>query len=566
MIMLKKKLYLLQVKDIVKIHSEVCPSLPDDSIQTSIDGVAEAKSNSVSLDVYSSKFNRCRYIYPHRIVRPLRKEFVDNREQLRKVIYDWKENNIRIDVAVADQPKRAFLKYCLNFASLFPCEYCFARETKFMCKKQVSENSVNTSKTMIKDKIKRIRESKNPKKSAGTLKVLQKLLLDLEQEISKKARQITVWPPSTANKELRTKEKILEIVTKIEENEADEESDPLSKEEKKGVVGRSELLDLDYFDFVNHVPPEYMHLVCLGVVKRLTELTFNVGTNRPRVTNRKLSSTKMFNILMSKTKVLLEFSRRSRNLDFAVYKAEEFRNLILFFFPYVLECLEKNAKERSVWLYLAFMIRSCVLPDSEYFNVDVNQIVLSCEKFYKLYEKLFGPNNCTYNTHVLSSHLPQLRELGPLTKTSAFKFESFYGEIRNSFTPGTPSPLKQVFENILLKRALAPHSCEKSTTITNYDTALTSNSLVYTYVNDKVTMYKVLDIDTANEVATCHEQGKFTCEFKETPELSWSSVGVFQKGAICKDIINVPQSEIAGKVIKVGSLLITCPDNVLKEK
>ena len=307
-----------------------------------------------------------------------------------------------------------------------------------------------------------------------------------------------------------------------------------------------------------------MHLVCLGVVKRLTELTFNVGTNRERITKRKLSSTKQFNELMSKTKVFYEFSRRARDLDFAVFKAEEFRNMVLFFFPHVLECLEPNAKERELWLYLAFMIRACVLPDNEYFNVNSTQISNACKSFYKLYQSLFGECNCTYSIHVLCCHLLQIRQLGPLTETSAFKFESFYGEIRNSFTPGTPSTLKQIFEAVLLKRALSPHYCEKSTQISNYDTSLQCNSLVYTYINDNVEMYQVVDMK--DDLVLCHPQGKFQCQFNTPLDLSWSSVGVFKKGPASKDIQRIPQNLIAGKVIKVGSHLITCPDNVLKEK
>ena len=60
--------------------------------------------------------------------------------------------------------------------------------------------------------------------------------------------------------------------------------DPLTKDDLKRIIGKSLLLDWDSFDFVLQMPTEYMHLVCLSILKRLTELTFNVGTNRPRIT------------------------------------------------------------------------------------------------------------------------------------------------------------------------------------------------------------------------------------------------------------------------------------------
>ena len=548
------------MKDIIKIHSQVCPHF-ENKTQLSVDGICEAKSSTVSLDVYSCKFRNCRSIYPVRIIRPIKKGYIDNQEQLRKFINDLAANSTEIDFISADNPKRSNMKQCLCHSALYPCEYCTAKGV-FLAEK-VSRTNPDLGKKLIKEKLQRI-EKLADSESKETTKLLKQVLLELEKNKEKKGRRMIVWPSCTANKELRTKESIQEIVAIIESQQEGEDNDPLTKDDLKGVVGHSVLLDIEYFDFVNDVPPEYMHLVCLGKVKRLTELTFNVGLNRPRITKRKLSSTKEFNRLMAQTKSLSEFSRRSRDLDFSVYKAEEFRNLILFFFPHVLSCIDDNGKEKELWLYLAFMVRACVLPDLEYFNVNSNQISLACSKFYKLYEKLFGQVNCTYSTHVLCSHLPQLRQLGPLTETSAFKFESFYGEIRNCFTPGTPSTLKQIFETILMKRSLSSHSCEKTISLSNYDTALTCDSLVYTYVNDDVSVYKILD-QSGDEIL-CRPQGKFPCSFQETPELSWDSVGVFKKGAISEETVTITHESVAGKVLKVADYLITCPENVLKEK
>ena len=68
----------------------------------------------------------------------------------------------------------------------------------------------------------------------------------------------------------RSRNSILEIVEKIENNER------LSIDESKGIVGRSLLLDIPDFNFTYDVPAEYLHSGCLGVIKKLVELTFNV--------------------------------------------------------------------------------------------------------------------------------------------------------------------------------------------------------------------------------------------------------------------------------------------------
>ena len=216
------------------------------------------------------------------------------------------------------------------------------------------------------------------------------------------------------------------------------------------MIGDSPLLHFNTFDFIHGIPTEYMHSVCLGLVKRLVELCFQVAPARTRVTTRRLSSPDKFNANMSNVAVPREFSRRCRKMDFAVLKAQEFRNIILFFFPLIIDSFEKTAKENQLWLLLAFSLRSCIIPEPEY-NPTMNNLVSNCmQKFYTLYESLFGVQNCTYTTHIICCHLLDMRLHGPLTVTSAFIFEAFYGELRQSFTPGTTDPLKQIFQKILI--------------------------------------------------------------------------------------------------------------------
>ena len=88
-----------------------------------------------------------------------------------------------------------------------------------------------------------------------------------------------------------------------------------------------------------------MHSICIGLVKRLLELTFNIGLTRTRLTSRKLSAPTDFNSQMKKQKVPREFFRRARQLDFGVLKAQEMRNIILFF-PHC-HCMHRETSERK---------------------------------------------------------------------------------------------------------------------------------------------------------------------------------------------------------------------------
>ena len=96
------------------------------------------------------------------------------------------------------------------------------------------------------------------------------------------------------------------------------------------------------------------------------------------------------------------------------------------------------------------MLRSCIIPEEEFTPVNKDDIETCCTEFYTLFEKLFGSRNCSYNVHIISAHLLQMREKGPLPQTSAFCFENFYGEVRNSFVPGTQSTLKQILQSVLI--------------------------------------------------------------------------------------------------------------------
>ena len=560
---------MFQARNIKQLHLSRCPKAKANpltncfDIQLSSDGVSECRSNSISLDVYSIRFIGCKQIYPIKIIRPIDKTYSPPEDHLENVLLDLESCGLRVKQFIADNPKRAQARRCLNHASLFACEYCFAEGTRF---RSLSKNVTdfkeknNLKKKIISEKIEASKKNKNSPSEIKTLKAIEKDLIE-EEKNGPKAKSNIVWPSSSRNNEERTDPKVQEILDAIEENPN------LSKDERKGVVGFSPLWDIPNFKFTCDVPTEYMHTSCLGVTKRMIELTFSVGVLRQRITKRKLSSTTEFDLCMLITKVVREFSRRARKLDLAVMKAQEMRNIILFFFPHILQCIEQNAKERKLWLLLAFMIRSCVLSSKEFQMFDLEMLETASKEFYQLYEALFGPRNTSYNTHVVGSHMIDMRAHGPLTLTSAFGFEAFYGEMRHSFTPGTQSTLKQIMQKILIKRSISYHCCENTIHYSARDSSLECNSLIYCYEHNEFKLYKIIEVSKNSLI--CHKQGKYPAKFKETTNLhlDWSKVGVFKKGGLMDTTTCIiPQKKVDGKVLHVGEYLITCPNDVLREK
>ena len=421
------------------------------------------------------------------------------------------------------------------------------------------KESINLQRQIITEKMETMRQN-HSENSSQMLKLrnIEKKLAAEEKQLKPKQSNI-VWPKSSMNGPPRTREEISDIIDKIENKQ------PMTIDERKGIIGRSLLFDLPNFNFVTDTPTEYLHSTCLGSVKKCVELTFRVGENRPRVTKRKLSLPSQFNSQISMLKVVREFNRRLRDLDFAVYKGQEFRNLVLFFFPLILNCIEVNAKERHLWLNLSFIVKACVIPTEEFRPLDLDFIENCRKKFYSLYQQLFGVKNCTYNTHIVGSHFIEMRFHGPLTQTSAFPFESFYGEMRHSFVPGTPSTLKQIMQNVLLKRTITTHKCESKIHISAKETSMEANNKIYCYERNTYIMYEVQSVQDDGSFI-CYLQETLPCSFPETPNLPWKLIGVFKKGLLHSNPIVIERESVKGKYLLVNDYIMTCPNNVLREK
>lgn len=559
------------MEDILALN--LCPSHVNE-INLSLDGVQESRSSTVSTDIYSLTFKNCQKVYPIKLIRPINKFKPDNQNHLRELLQDINLNNTKINNVICDNPKRSFIKMVMNSNATFGCDYCEAPAVHVQNVKKAEE--IKKKYSILQENIiaqidllhSTPGHSSNIKKIESLNKALKSIDVDQKAELKKNSSTHLCWPHSTSNGNLRTNENINEIVMQIEASDH-----PLDRDITKGIVGKSLLSDQEGFDLVNDVPAEYMHSGCSGVTRRLTELTFKVGQVRLRNTKRKLSDPKQFNALIRNVKSPFEFGRRCRNLDFAVYKASEFRNLILFFFTLVLQCIPKEfAKERRCWLQLAFILRACVLSNEEFDKIRKTTINSLSQGFYKNYEKVYGPNNCTYSIHIVSCHVLQIRGDQPITARSAFIFENFYAEMKNLFCPGTRSPLKQVLKNCYLKRQLQPHCCQnpikysKMPPIENINIGKENNHSVYILDEEYGhCMYNIIEENNDNTF-TCTKQGKYEVEFDELKSLKWSQVGVYRLGPTCDEPVRVLKKDIAGKVIHVDNYLMTCPNNILREK
>lgn len=344
----------------MKVHYSLSPDHEKHPpiVQLSLDGILESKSSLNSLDVYSLKFNHCRNIYPIRIIKPCEKYKYNEKQELQNVLADINANGIVIDCVVFDQPKRSFARCAKCFSAKYPCEFCESCAVSYIDnskqKKEIETKYKKLEKNLTQ-RLSQLRETQDDSVNEEIDEIQERLHglnIAKDNEMQKAGRKQLTWPKSTMNGPPRTLDKIRNIVNEIENNPEIVKTDPHFC---KGIKGRSLFLDQPSFHMIKDITCEYMHLVCLGVVKRLVELTFKVGENRERVTKRKLSPPADFNLLIKDIQLAREFSRRCRNLDFSVMKASEFRNILIFFFQLSLPVLKTNSRRSAKYGFIWFL-------------------------------------------------------------------------------------------------------------------------------------------------------------------------------------------------------------------
>ena len=207
-------------------------------------------------------------------------------------------------------------------------------------------------------------------------------------------------------------------------------------------------------DMVLDFPLDYMHVSCIGVMKRLL-LVWKQG---PRAT--RLSATNILTIseklLQLKPHLPSLFSRKPRSLlDVERWKATELRQFMLYTGKYVLQ----KVMNRDIYNnFLMFSVAMCLLvcPKSS------NDIKIAREllvQFVTDVAKLYGADFMVFNVHALL-HLPNDAErFGSLDKCSAFIYENYLQEVKKDVRSGK-NPIVQLMnrhaERTILTNKVAP--------------------------------------------------------------------------------------------------------------
>uniref|UniRef100_A0ABD2WZP5 Uncharacterized protein n=1 Tax=Trichogramma kaykai TaxID=54128 RepID=A0ABD2WZP5_9HYME len=190
-------------------------------------------------------------------------------------------------------------------------------------------------------------------------------------------------------------------------------------EHHKEGVGALDRLPLQ---FVDQVVFEYMHLACMGVMKKFLEAIID-GKYSPTSQISKDRKVVLKNRLIQIKKYCPgEFARKPFDIDnFSKFKATEFRQILLYTGS-VAFCGLVTPAIHLHFLLLNFAMRILVSSNSD------ETLLNYAEQFLKIYvnrsEDVFGLEYLSYVTHGLLHLVEDYKNFGPLDSFSAFPYEN----------------------------------------------------------------------------------------------------------------------------------------------
>jgi hypothetical protein len=182
--------------------------------------------------------------------------------------------------------------------------------------------------------------------------------------------------------------------------------------------------------FYSNFPPDPMHLLYLGVTKKLFHYYF--ATSKGLRLPCKLPNSSISSLSKDICSIIpffpAEFNRSVRSLDeMEHYKAVEYRNFLLYAGPF----LFKKYLPIDYFNHFLLLHFSAYVLSSPIFSKSLLPQAKACiNLFVSRCETLFGRQSLIYNVHTLS-HLPDfVQSYGTLESFSCFAFESYLSIVK----------------------------------------------------------------------------------------------------------------------------------------
>ncbi|PIK42768.1 hypothetical protein BSL78_20370 [Apostichopus japonicus] len=194
---------------------------------------------------------------------------------------------------------------------------------------------------------------------------------------------------------------------------------------------------------VSCFPQDYMHLVCLGVTRKLIMLWMK-GPLKTRLGPRVIDGMST-SLISLRSFIPCEFARKPRSMrEYLRWKATEFRQFLLYTGPVILHSsLRSTLYKNFLLLFVGIFI--LISPSLSVSHCDyAHQLIVL---FVQHFGSVYGKSMLTYNVHCLSHLASDVKQHGSLDNFSGFPFENFLKSLKRLIRKPT-SPLQQVIRRL----------------------------------------------------------------------------------------------------------------------
>lgn len=281
-------------------------------------------------------------------------------------------------------------------------------------------------------------------------------------------------------------------------------------------------------DLVKTFPIDYMHAVCLGVMKKFLN-TWISGDLKIRLSGQ-LINVLSERLMSYRSYIVIEFNRKPRSLaELARWKATELRMFLLYLGPLGLKGILPNALYENFLLFHCSIVLLCSKKHIDKLGVQLAGELLVM--FIKHCEKIYGSHFLIYNVHILCHLNDDVEKFGPLDNYSAFPFENYLQTLKK-LVRSPHKPLQQII------RRLKEIDC-----------------------NQNVLHQETQDVPL---LLLEHNSGPFPAndifQYKMYRKIKYKNV-IFYVWQYCNADCYCYTKE--GKVIKIHNILFRCHDNIL---
>ncbi|XP_076242314.1 uncharacterized protein LOC143184162, partial [Calliopsis andreniformis] len=293
--------------------------------------------------------------------------------------------------------------------------------------------------------------------------------------------------------------------------------------------GTTSLLKVPGIGLVSNVPLDYMHLICLGVVKKML-LLWMKGPLSVRIGGQATNSISDELIFVGNC-IPREFSRKPRSLIEVLYwKATEFRQFLLYTSPIVLRpVLQKKVYEHFLTLHVAVTILVSPTLINTKQNIKYAEDLL--KYFVQHFDQVYGEQYISHNVHNLLHVCNDVRKFGVLDNFSAFPYENFLGSLKKLLRK-SEKPLQQLARrygeiqqrSVLKTSSILEKYCLKG--------SHHNGPLLHIFTNTTVKQYKILQ--SHGFYINCDDIKNNCFMMMDGTIIQISNIILIQTGEICK--------------------------------